>query len=180
MHAAAAVFRRDGVDAPLDSVAVEAGVGRATLYRHFPDRGALLAAVLHDRLTELEAYEAEHGGPGLLEHLVVEMCWYMADMRGLVAALSSVDDEARKAVQARCEALLARALEVAVASGRVRAGTTLSDVLLVAVMAGALMTNPAVTDDDLRRAMAICFTGLRPGVPVAALPEPELRVDATG
>ena len=46
VEAAATVFRRDGVDAPLDTVAVQAGVGRATRRRHdslIPRSDAILA-----------------------------------------------------------------------------------------------------------------------------------------
>lgn len=177
VEAAATVFRREGVDSPLDAVAAEAGVGRATLYRHFPDRGSLLAAVLHDRVSMLERYEAERGGPDLLEHLVVEMCWYMADMRGLMAAITAsvIDDEHLAEIAERSDALLSRALAGAVATGSVRPDTSLDDLVLVTVMAGALVSNPAVTDDAMTRAMAICFNGLRPGADVHSLPAPELR-----
>lgn len=177
VRAAAAVFRRDGVYAPLDGVAADAGVGRATLYRHFPDRGAVLAAVLEDRVDALEAYATEHPGGELLEHLVVEMSWFMVDMHGLMSALAtSVVEPARlEHVAERSNALLGRALADAVAAGRVREGTTLDDVLLVTLMAGALTTHPTVAADAVGRAMEICFDGLRPGRPPGALPRPELR-----
>ncbi|MGW0901851.1 TetR/AcrR family transcriptional regulator, partial [Streptomyces goshikiensis] len=35
-----------GVEAPLDEIARRAGVGNATLYRHFPDRAALVHHVV--------------------------------------------------------------------------------------------------------------------------------------
>jgi AcrR family transcriptional regulator len=38
-------FSRYGVDAPMDDIARQAGVGPGTLYRHFPTREALLLAV---------------------------------------------------------------------------------------------------------------------------------------
>jgi len=44
--AAQEVFDADGVMAPLDTVARRAGVGNATLYRHFPTREDLLAVVM--------------------------------------------------------------------------------------------------------------------------------------
>ena len=43
--AARQVFARDGASATLSAVAAAAGVGDATLYRHFPNRQALAAAV---------------------------------------------------------------------------------------------------------------------------------------
>ena len=39
------MFAEGGVDAPLSAVAKLAGVGQGSLYRHFPDRGALALAV---------------------------------------------------------------------------------------------------------------------------------------
>jgi AcrR family transcriptional regulator len=48
-------FLRHGVGTSLEAVAKEAGVGPGTLYRHFPTREALLAAVLQTRSEELVA-----------------------------------------------------------------------------------------------------------------------------
>lgn len=42
-------------DVPMYEVAKRAGVGQATLYRHFPDRGAMVAAVAAEYLAALEA-----------------------------------------------------------------------------------------------------------------------------
>lgn len=50
LEAAREVFVRQGADAPLDAVAARAGVGIATLYRRFPDRGSLARAVVVDAL----------------------------------------------------------------------------------------------------------------------------------
>ncbi|MGW3342684.1 TetR/AcrR family transcriptional regulator [Nonomuraea rubra] len=51
--AAAQVFAERGADAPLDDVARRAGVGNATLYRHFPTRSDLLLAVYADEVSQL-------------------------------------------------------------------------------------------------------------------------------
>ena len=45
LDAAAAVFVRSGVEAPVRDIAAEAGVGTATIYRHFPTRADLIIAV---------------------------------------------------------------------------------------------------------------------------------------
>jgi AcrR family transcriptional regulator len=50
LAAARDVFVEQGVEAPLDEVARRAGVGIATLYRRFPDRNALIRAVVFDVL----------------------------------------------------------------------------------------------------------------------------------
>lgn len=59
LEAAQRHFLRYGVGTSLEAVAKEAGVGPATLYRHFPTREALLAAVLQTRSDELLARRAE-------------------------------------------------------------------------------------------------------------------------
>jgi AcrR family transcriptional regulator len=50
LAAAREVFVERGATAPLDEVARRAGVGIGTLYRRFPDRDALLRAVVTDAL----------------------------------------------------------------------------------------------------------------------------------
>lgn len=59
LDAALRLFAEHGIDVPLDRIAKEAGVSIGTLYNHFADRGALLDAVLPERLAELERLAAE-------------------------------------------------------------------------------------------------------------------------
>ena len=47
LAAAAAAVRREGTAVPMATVAADAGVGVGTVYRHFPSREALLAALTH-------------------------------------------------------------------------------------------------------------------------------------
>ncbi|MVO86019.1 MULTISPECIES: TetR/AcrR family transcriptional regulator [Streptomyces] len=69
--AAREMFVQQGSEAPLDEIARRAGVGNATVYRHFADRGELVHHVVlyvTDRVTELaaraiEAADAESGSP---------------------------------------------------------------------------------------------------------------------
>ena len=51
LTAARAAFRERGTSAPLDDIARTAGVNIATLYRRFPDRGALIHQVVLDAYT---------------------------------------------------------------------------------------------------------------------------------
>ncbi|WOC60962.1 TetR/AcrR family transcriptional regulator [Paenarthrobacter sp. AT5] len=51
-------FSNHGVNASLETVARSAGVGSATLYRHFPTRDDLLAELLQDRNTRLDGERA--------------------------------------------------------------------------------------------------------------------------
>ncbi|PWI05649.1 TetR family transcriptional regulator [Streptomyces sp. NWU339] len=52
-------FSEHGIGTSLEAIAKDAGVGPATLYRHFPQREALLAAALHVRGEELLARRSE-------------------------------------------------------------------------------------------------------------------------
>src|SRR5215468_658536 len=57
LDVAKAVFTRSGVNASLDEIAKEAGVGPGTLYRHFPTREELLEAVYRTEVEKLAAAE---------------------------------------------------------------------------------------------------------------------------
>ncbi len=59
LEVAKEAFTRQGVNISLDDVAKQAGVGPGTLYRHFPTRDALLAAVYQTEVERLAAAEAK-------------------------------------------------------------------------------------------------------------------------
>ncbi|MEV6279453.1 helix-turn-helix domain-containing protein [Nocardia sp. NPDC051832] len=61
LEAAAAVFVTDGVDAPVRRIAAQAGVGMGTIYRHFPTRADLVAAVYRHQIDA-----CAEAGPALL------------------------------------------------------------------------------------------------------------------
>jgi AcrR family transcriptional regulator len=61
LDAAAAVFVTSGVEAPVRDIAARAGVGTATIYRHFPTRADLIIAVYR---RQVEA--CAEAGPALL------------------------------------------------------------------------------------------------------------------
>jgi len=63
LAAAETAFNAQGADASLDDIARAAGVGNATLYRHFPTRANLLEAVYDQRIAELCAAAAEVARP---------------------------------------------------------------------------------------------------------------------
>src|SRR4051795_8357425 len=67
LSAARAVFVEDGAEASLDQVARRAGVGNATLYRHFGDREDLIRQVATHVIAQVaddaESALAEQGDP---------------------------------------------------------------------------------------------------------------------
>lgn len=53
LDAARDLFGREGLDTSMETVARAAGVGVGTVYRHFPDRGTLVRAVIADRIAHV-------------------------------------------------------------------------------------------------------------------------------
>src|ERR1700760_317381 len=53
LNAAAAVFVTAGVEAPIRDIAAKAGVGTATIYRHYPTRADLIVAVYRHQVEAL-------------------------------------------------------------------------------------------------------------------------------
>ncbi|GAB2816330.1 TetR/AcrR family transcriptional regulator [Lentzea nigeriaca] len=94
LAAAAEVFVRSGVDAPIREIAAEAGVGMGTIYRHFPTRADLVVAVYRH---QVEA--CAEAGPALLSEedspLAALRRWvdlfvdFLVTKHGLASALQS-------------------------------------------------------------------------------------------
>jgi AcrR family transcriptional regulator len=55
VHAAQALIAAHGVDVGMDDIASEAGVAVGTLYRHFPAKADLIAAIVGERIEEMLA-----------------------------------------------------------------------------------------------------------------------------
>lgn len=158
--AAEVEFRASGATVPLDRVAQRAGVGRGTLYRHFPDRLALIAAVYTARVEALEEHVATLPRARLLEHLVAEIGAQQVAAPGLFTAAHAADDPTVLAIERRAGDLLDRALSEARQDGRVRDDVTADDLrLLFAMTEGVLAAG--TTDDPARAARRALTLGLR-------------------
>jgi AcrR family transcriptional regulator len=89
-----AAFTRSGADASLDDIAKQAGVGPGTLYRHFPMRDALIAAVYHTEVEKLAT--AQHELSANLPPIEALRAWmmpfvgYIATKQIIASALNSV------------------------------------------------------------------------------------------
>jgi len=164
-RAAADVFREEGADAPLDLVARRAGLGRGTLYRHFPDRGFLLAALLEERLATLESFAASYPGDDLVERLLVEICGLLEEVPGLMTAAGAYTSsrERLEAVTKRTEELLAASLDRAKRAGTIRAEVVLDDLLVTfAMFDGVIVAGTARPLAGFpHRALALTLRALR-------------------
>lgn len=186
LDAARAVFGEEGLSAPMREVARHAGVGPATLYRHFPTKQALLVeafaeqrrachAAVRDALADSDPW---HG----FRILVERICELHAHSRGFADAFMAAFPEAmdftadrERTVHAVAE--LARRAEEA---GRLRPGFVVDDLILM------LMAHRGVQDvpraDRLtasRRFAAYVIEAFRAapelGAPAPLPPAPRLR-----
>jgi AcrR family transcriptional regulator len=131
--AAADVFAREGAEASLEEIARRAGVGSATLHRHFPSRWALLGAVFQDQVGTLcarakELESADDPGAALVRWLR-EVGAYAAATRGLAATMlpQAGDNSCHDTIAAAGQALMDRAQ----AAGAVRPDVSIQDLLTV-------------------------------------------------
>jgi AcrR family transcriptional regulator len=95
LQAAKETFATDGVDVNVRAIAARAGVGTATLYRHFPLRSDLIAAVFRREIDACAAaatrLAATHGPDEALTLWVHRYTEFVATKHGLAAALHSGD-----------------------------------------------------------------------------------------
>lgn len=152
--AAREVFAAAGFDAPLDAIARHAGVGRATLYRNFPDRFALGAAIFEHNLATLEALAREHRGrPDAFMTLLSAIVEQQIEGHALVPALlTGPSVPLLQAMARRVMRLLAAPLRRARAAGAVRRDFTTADVLAALAMISAVVAGDASVRSRRRRA----------------------------
>jgi AcrR family transcriptional regulator len=137
LAAAEEIFAAESVSVPLQRVAEHAHVGRGTLYRHFPDRHSLVAAVFEDRLAVLEQLVADRrDDPGVLLPLLREITAEQARIPGLFRLIFAESQEhvLLEPLRRRSVDLLAGPLEWSRGSGVVRADLTVDDLLTIISM----------------------------------------------
>jgi AcrR family transcriptional regulator len=167
LGAAAAVFARRGLDATLDEVALEAGVGVGTVYRRFPDKGALVLALFESAVDEiatlaLSAYEAENSWDGLVWFLQEALQRQCANrgLRDVVVGTPYVY-ERMEGVKCRIEPAIAHLIERAQCDGYLRNDVQSADFAILEMMISSLgcMTDQ-LSHDLWRRYLTIVLDGL--------------------
>jgi len=178
LDAAAVVFAERGLDAGVDEIARRAGVGHATVFRRFPTKEALVAALLLDRMQVVlelaESLVEEEPADGFRRFLEAAVEMQMSD-RALFEAIGGrvPHGPALVSVQQRLLACVGVLLGRAQEAGAVRDDVTAEDVpFLAAAVSFAGGPCARFTPDVWRRYLAIVLDGLRPDgaspLPVAA------------
>ena len=136
LESAKAAFAEKGTEVSLDEIARRAGVGIGTLYRHFPTRDAIVAAVYRHEVGQLAASATRllaemSPGPALHEwmRLFVD---YIATKKVIASALGSIvggSAELFSASGAQIMQAMVLLVEQAGAAGDIRADVEPNDLL---------------------------------------------------
>jgi AcrR family transcriptional regulator len=174
LEVAQAVFATEGLDVPIDDIARRAGLGIGTLYRHFPTKQALFAAIVHDRMSRLADQAttlADDPDPAraffaLVDLLAVEL----QRKKDFGQAITGIDmQEIIAEAKARLRAAFTRLIERAQKVGAVRAELAYDDVL---ALVSAIQPS-AYRAASPARVLAVIRDGMRP--PPAPVPAPRSR-----
>ena len=166
LDAAAAIFVASGVEAPIRDIAVRAGVGTATIYRHFPTRADLIIGVYRHQVEALA-----QAGPALLatsapydalRQWISGFVDFLVTKRGLAIVLQSDDacfDPLHSYFLDRLVPVCTLLLDAAAESGEIR-----SDLDSYGLMRGVGSLCAGATSShcyDARQLVEILIAGLR-------------------
>ncbi|MDB5456913.1 MAG: transcriptional regulator, TetR family [Caulobacter sp.] len=168
LESAKTAFTEIGADVPLEEVARRAGVGIGTLYRHFPTRDALLAAVYRREVEQLsasaDALLATRPPGQALEawlHLLID---YMATKRVIAPALRASPGDGPRVYASSGAAIteaMNRLARAAIASRDIRPDLGPDDLYRIMVGVSHGYDQPD-WEPSARRLIEILMAGLRP------------------
>jgi AcrR family transcriptional regulator len=166
LDAAAAVFVASGVEAPIRDIAARAGVGTATIYRHFPTRADLIVAVYRHQVEALAEAGPELLATGDTPYAALAR-WldlfvdFVVTKQGLASVLQSDDpcyDPLHSYFLERLEPVCARLLDAAAAAGEIRSG---QDPYELMRGVGGLCAGGNRPRYDVRHLVSLLVAGLR-------------------
>ncbi len=133
LHEARQAFLVHGTDVPLEDIARHAGVGIGTLYRHFPDRYALVNAVFEHELDALAARSDElmswQDPAEALTKWLYAAAVHSVPYRGLASCIMEADPTRMSACKAVLRTAGGQLLERAQRQGAVRPDARIGDLL---------------------------------------------------
>jgi AcrR family transcriptional regulator len=169
LDAARDVFAEQGIDAPVTDIADRAGVGVGTIFRRFPTKDDLLAAVVEQRTEHLieaadVALESSDPGAALRQFMETAAAMHISDVCWCDAAGTDLFD--REGVRELTDMLVGKIGELltrAQTAGQVRSDLRALDipVLLMAVAKSGLMLEGAAPG-AWKRYLGVILDGLRP------------------
>jgi len=166
LQAAVELFAESGVDVPVRAIAERAGVGLGTVYRHFPQRADLVAAVFRreiDACADAAAVLAAQAPPfEALARWMRRYAEFLGTKRGLATALHSGDpvfDNLPAYFHEKLKPALQTLLDTAVAAGAIRPDFEAKELLTAA----ASLAHSAYDQgpEHAQRMVALLVEGLR-------------------
>jgi len=168
LEVAKEAFTRSGVNASLDDVAKQAGVGPGTLYRHFPTRDELVEAVYRTEVEKLAAAARKFGETmppvEALRAWLLLFVDYIATKRLIAPALNALAEGPSRLFEASyaqvgeaIRALVKRAIK----SGEIRKDLDPIDLLRALIGVANVANNPD-RQQSARRLVDILVIGSRP------------------
>ncbi|MER7541231.1 TetR/AcrR family transcriptional regulator [Streptomyces sp. NPDC097704] len=169
LEAAAQAVAEQGTLASLRDIARRAGVGLGTLYRHFPNRDALLEALLHQRFAHLAQRADALAGTAPPERALTEWVYEFTlgagAYQGLPATLMATLNDPESPLHADCLTMRqagGRLLEAAQESGGIRPDVAPIDLFALA-NALSWITDQAPTLTERREHLfRLVMDGLKP------------------
>ncbi len=169
LEAAKEAFAQSGVDVPIREIALRAGVGVGTVYRHFPKRSDLIVAVFRREVDACAdaapAIAAEYEPGEALTRWLIRFTDFVAAKRGLAAALHSGDpafDSLHAYFTGRLGPTLQGLLVAAAASGEIRTDIDPEE-LLIAVSRLCTPGPGGDAGDQSHRMVRLLVDGMRYG-----------------
>ncbi len=166
LKAAMEVFAISGVDAPVREIAEKAGVGLGTVYRHFPQRADLIAAVLRQEIDACadaaSRLATEHRPVEALERWMQRYVDLISTKRGLAVVLNSgvpAYETLPAYFEKRVLPALQMLLDTGISAGQLRTDFTAPD--LLRALAGLCMSGNDGDTESARRMAALLVDGLR-------------------
>lgn len=168
IEVATQAFAAETKPVALETIARRAGVGIGTLYRHFPNREALVEAIYADQIGQLRASAEEllarHPPQAALRLWTNTFLEWAAAKHGMAEALSRVMASGRITpgqMRAELVSVLALFLDAGAAAGDLRADAEVTDV--AALVAGVLVVAGAPDQrSQARRMLHLVVDGLQP------------------
>ena len=183
LDAAVRVFTEKGLDAGVDEIAREAGLGVGTLYRRFPTKEDLVGAVLEDRVegmvAALEAAAAEDDPWAALEQALQAIGEAVVFQHAALHDIKRSGGHAPliRAGRERILALLGAIIARGQAAGVVRDDLAAVDALALSGMLARLPAWQLEQDPGIwRRYLGLMLDGLRPEA-ARPLPQPPTRAE---
>ena len=167
--AAQEAFVEFGPDVPLDEIARRAGVGNATLYRHFPDRQELSRAAVLDVFDRMTTHaEAILAGEALAFDALVQLVhgaveWNVGALCPMLAEWMDPGEPTLLAAQDRLDNAVETIIEKSQAEGSLRTDIAAGDILPVVAQIARPLPGPLPADHDtyVHRSLQLFLDGLR-------------------